>query len=69
MVAQHYDSQPSRERDRQTVGGGGYKVSLAKFHITSTHSMINVAHELAKKCTDSLFQLKPVRERDNHEVM
>lgn len=40
-----------------------------KFHITSTHPVINADHELGKKFTDPLFQLNTVREHDNHEVI
>lgn len=59
------------QTDRQTERekGGIGEVSLATFHITSTHSMINADHEPSQKCTDSLFQLNTVREHDNHELM
>lgn len=65
-IARQADSKSGQQRRRE---GGIGEVSLTEFHITSTHSMINADHELAQKCTDSLFQLHTVRKHDNHELM
>lgn len=62
------DRQAERQPDRDREKGGIGEVSLAEFHIKSTHSVINADRELAQKCTDCLFQLNPVREHDSHEL-